>query len=511
MKRNTLLAMVVLCSLILIPNLVMAKTPKGEVVYVTGYPIFYNNGGDAATHAAGQGPFLATTIFEGLVDVAVDLKYLPAIAKRWTVTPDQMTQDYFLNEGIKFHNGDPLTAEDVKFSIETLMRKDLKNVLGHSYRKRIKNIEVVDKYHVRFNLHMPGPGLLKRFWWNGAIFPKKYRESVGDDGFAKAPIGSGPFKWVDYKQDQWFRIEAVKNHHRKTPEIKTFKMVYVVERSTRLAMLMAGEADIIELAGPHIPVVKADPNLRLFQVKDTIGSSIVFIDMGFPEPSPFKDIRVREAMSLAIDRKTICEKIQFGSCSPHGDILAPLNLGYDPSIKPDPYDPERARALLKEAGFPNGFSTAYNTTVAGKLIVEALQANWADIGVKVKINIYEGGAWWEATQAKKLRGMKGRGTWYDVERHPGADLQDGLISTAPWASINIPGMDDMITASMSSKNDEEAFAWGRKISKSFRENRWRIITWSNHHSYGLSKKIVYWDVQRASYPGTRFEYMKIND
>ncbi len=82
MKRSTLLALVVLCSIILIPNLVMAKTPKGEVVYVTGYSMFFNNGGDAATHAAGQGPFLATTVFEGLVDVAVDLNYLPAIAKR---------------------------------------------------------------------------------------------------------------------------------------------------------------------------------------------------------------------------------------------------------------------------------------------------------------------------------------------------------------------------------------------------------------------------------------------
>ena len=142
-------------------------------------------------------------------------------------------------------------------------------------------------------------------------------------------------------------------------------------------------------------------------------------------------------------------------------------------------------------------------------ITEALQANWADIGVKVKINILEGGAYWEAVQAKKLKGMRGRGTWYDVERHPGADLQDGLISTAPWAVINIPGMDEMVTASMSSKNDQEAFEWGRKISKSFRENRWRVITWSNLQSYGLSKKIVEWEVQRASYPGTRFEYMKI--
>ena len=117
--------------------------------------------------------------------------------------------------------------------------------LGFAYRARIKNIEVLGPYKVRFNLNMPAPDLWKRLWWNGAIMPKKYREQVGDAGFADKPIGSGPFKWVDYKQDQFFTMEAVPNHHRKTPEFKTLKIVYVQDNSTRLAMLKAGEADII--------------------------------------------------------------------------------------------------------------------------------------------------------------------------------------------------------------------------------------------------------------------------
>ena len=115
---------------------------KGSVVYATSYPIFYTKGGDPATHMAGQGPFLATTVFEGLIDCGVDLSDLPSVAKSWKIAPDWSYIDFDLFEGIKFQNGDPLTAEDVKFSFETHMRPELRQVLGFAYRSRIKNIEV---------------------------------------------------------------------------------------------------------------------------------------------------------------------------------------------------------------------------------------------------------------------------------------------------------------------------------------------------------------------------------
>lgn len=512
MKKITLMAMVVLCTLMLIPNSVLAaQIPKGEVVYANPYPIFMNKGGDPATHAGGQGPILASTVFEGLVGCDVDLSTIPAVAERWTISPDRLSHDFYIKKGIKFHNGDPVTAEDVKFSMETHMRKELKMVVGNAYRKAIKSIEVIDTHHVRFHYNSPRPGIFKRYWWNGAIMPKKYREAVGDDGFADKPIGSGPFKYDSYKQDQWFRITAVENHHRKTPEIKSLKMIYVAEPSTRLAMLKAGEVDIAELKPAHIPVIKADPNLRLFQVKDVIGKAIEILDVGFDEPSPLKDIRVREAMSLAIDRKTITEKILFGSASPYGDVLSPVTLGSDPSIKPDPYDPERAKKLLKEAGYANGFSTTFSTVPRSKMMAEVLQASWADIGVKVKIDIFEQGAYFEAVQAKKFRGLRNRDVWYDAELHPGADMQDAIGSLSPWAIIKLPGLDEMIEASFYTKNDEETFKAGRAMSQSFRDNRWRIITWTLHDNYGLSKKIVEWKVQKASKPGTRFEFMKIRD
>jgi peptide/nickel transport system substrate-binding protein len=489
-----------------------AAAPKGQVTYVTSYNIFYQKGGDPATHNAGNGPLIATTVFEGMVDMGVRLETLPAVAKSWRIAPDWSYIDFELNQGIKFHNGDPLTAEDVKFSYETHMRPELKQVLGVTYNARIKNIEVQGPYKVRFNLKMPAPDLIKRFWWNGAIMPKKYREKVGDAGFADKPIGSGPFKWVDYKQDQYYTMEAVPNHHRKTPEFKTLKIAFVPDHATRLAMLQAGEADIIQLIGPHIPQIKADPRFKLVQVKHIIGQTLAYCDINFPdEKSPFLDIRVREAASLAVDRKGICDKVLFGGSEPYGESLSPYTMGWDSTVKPDPYDPEKAKKLLAQAGYPNGFNTTISTTAPSKYWVEAIASNLAEVGIKAEIKIWEGGQWYEAHIGKKLRGFITRNSWYDAEVNAGADLQDGYMEGMPWAYSTTKEISDTLKKTLAARNDKEATEMGRKLSKLVRESRVNMHLWSIHANYGTNQRIVQWDQQLGSFPGTRFEYMKVKD
>ena len=488
---------------------IQAQDQKGDVTYASAYSVFYQVGGDPATHVAGAGPLTATTVFEGLVDMGKNLETLPSVAESWKIAPDWTYIDFFIKKGIKFHNGDSLTAEDVKYSFSKHMDKKYRHVLGVDYRKRIKNVEVISPYQARFNLNMPAPDSWKRFWWDGAIMPMKYRESVGDKGFADKPIGSGPFRWVEYKQDQYYKLEALPEHHRKAPEFKTLTIVYVGDPSTRVAMLKAGEVDIAEVSGEHIPVVKSDPNLTFFQVKHVIGYALQFLDQAHPDrKSPFHDIRVRKAASLAIDREIICNKLLFGGDSPWGEILNPYNLGYDPSIKPDPYDPEKAKALLAEAGYPNGFETELNTR-GPSLVIEALAANLADVGIKAKIKIFEGGAWYTAHQGKKLTGIKIGSTWYDAEPHPGADIQNAFNTAAPFVYTIDKEPENLIDESMSATTDAKAAEYGRKLSKMIRDKYMRPPLWSHHANYGLSKKIVKWEPQAGSYPGTRFEYMQI--
>jgi peptide/nickel transport system substrate-binding protein len=510
--KNLVTIFVFLCFLTvgaLFPIQVQAQDQKGDVTYASVYGAFYQVGGDPATHVAGAGPLTANTVFEGLVDCGKNLEMLPAAAESWKIAPDWSHIDFFIKKGIKFHNNDPLTAEDVKFSFAKHMDPKMRQVLGVDYRKRIKDIEVISPYQARFNLNMPAPDLLPRFWWDGAIMPKKYREAVGDKGFADKPIGSGPFRWVEYKQDQYYKLESLPEHHRQTPQFKTLKIVYVVDPSTRLAMLKAGEADIIELSGAHIPAVKSDPNLRFFQNKHVFGSGLQYCDLVHPEkPSPFHDIKVRKAVSMAIDRKTICEKILFGAAEPWGEVLCPYNLGFDPSVKPDPYDPEKAKALLAEAGYADGFETELNIR-RDKLIMEAIAANLADVGIKAKLTVFEGGAWYEAHRSKTLTGLKIGPFWYSAEPHPGADIQNSFNTDAPFAYSIDKEIEKMLDDSMAARTDEEAAEWGRKLSKAIRDKYMRPPLWSQHANYGLSKKIVKWEPQVGSFPGTRFEYMTI--
>lgn len=483
---------------------------KGDVVAATAYPIFYQVGGDPATHMAGL-PLLAQTMFERLVEVKLNGKeFLPALSKTWKTSPDWKFIEFTLRDDVPFHNGEIVTAEDVKYSLDTYMRSDLRYVHGKLWAKNIKEVVAESPTKLKIYMNVADPGLIGRLWWGAGIFPKKYREKVGDKGFAENPIGAGPFKWVGYKQDQYWQVEAVKKHYRKTPDIKTFKLVYVVEAATRLAMLQAREADITELSMSNVPVVKASKDLRIVYSRYPSMSNLIFADLRAPEDkSPFLDKRVRTAASLAIDRKTICERVLFGSAEPYGEILAPITKGYDPSVKPDPYDPERAKKLLTEAGYPKGFKTTLNTTPALKYWVEAVAANLSEVGIETKVDIYEGGTWQEAIFAKKLRGLMTAGAWNHAELHAAADMSDWL-SVMPWSFYTPPEVDKVITDGLPAIEDKDVIAVGKKISKTIRDSQYRIILWANHNPYGVGPKIKTWQPITGSMPAASFEYIEAN-
>ena len=157
------------------------------------------------------------------------------------------------------------------------------------------------------------------------MVPKNYIEKVGDAGFAAKPVGAGPFQIMDFKQDDYVRVKAVRNHYRKTPYVDEVLFKIAEEPATRLAMLKTGEADMIILNGQHIPEVRKDPNLRIIWSQHTFVVTMVFQDLAHPkEPSPFHDERVRKAASLAIDRAGICKNIFNDGSRALGQFPGPL-------------------------------------------------------------------------------------------------------------------------------------------------------------------------------------------
>lgn len=503
-------AVILLFTAFLVPGIAEQKKPQtGHVNYVSSNPVFYQRGGDCATQMAGV-VYFKQTMYDSLVEADVNQVEIPALAKEWKIASDWSYIDFFLRDNVKFHNGAPVTAEDIKYSVETHMLKKNRWILGHYFRAYIKDIEIVGPHHIRFHMNNPFWGLLGRLWWGTGIFPKAYREKVGEKGFAANPIGAGPFKWTgDWKQDAYFSLEAVENHYRYTPEYKTLKIFMVPEASTRLAMLKSGEGDIVMLHPPHRIQVNADPNLSLLTNWYASGVGLVYLDLAFPkEPSPFHDERVRDAVSLAIDRKTICEKITFGAAKPWGSVLTPITLGFDPKeTKTDPHNPEKAKKLLAEAGYTKGFDTVFNIVSTQKYYAEAIVSNLAEVGIRAKLKVWEAGARYAAFRSRKLRGFDIRISWYNAERH--SSLYDGFMSTGYQVYHGTKEIDAAIMRAERAITDEDRIRTNRELEQVIKRAKLRAHLWTWSESFGIGPKIEYWEPKKGAAPAVMLEYVRL--
>jgi len=313
--------------------------PRGKVTIATSGDAGMR-GGDPHTCTGARGLTIISLLHEKLV--MKDSKGLlqPALAKKWEVGPNWSYIKFYLDDRAKFHDGTPVTAEDVKYSFDRARRPELKFNFGGELRRKLDRVEIVDKHTVIVHNKSAFPALFDRCAEYIGIVPKHYVEKVGDAGFAKNPIGAGPFRFVDYKQDVFYKVEAFTDHYRKVPNVKTVVYTNVQEDMTRISQLKTGEVDIVKLPYATFWQVAKDPNIRIQFSKFAYLATLAFYDLPFPkEPSPFHDIRVRKATSLAINRELICKKVMHGLDTPWGDMLAPYHAGYDPGIKPPPYDP----------------------------------------------------------------------------------------------------------------------------------------------------------------------------
>src|ERR671925_1340099 len=328
----------------------------------------------------------------------------PCLAESWTESADGLVYEFKLREGLTFHNGDPFTAEDVKFSF--LRYKGTSAKLLHD---KVKAVEVIDAHRLRFVLHALWPDFLTFYATpaTGAawIVPKAYFEQVGDDGFKRHPIGLGPYRFLRSSPGVELVLEANERYWRKVPSIKTIIFKGVPERATRLAMLKTGEADIAYLMiGDEGVAVKADPNLRLASV---IPPAVWYLE--FPEQwdpkSPWHDQRVRLAANLAIDRQAINEAERMGLGRPTGSII-PRTMEFALPVEPLPYDPARAKRLLAEAGHPNGLDAGdLNPTPPFYSMAEAIGNYLAAIGIRTQMRTMDRAAFMTAWREKKLKGL----------------------------------------------------------------------------------------------------------
>jgi peptide/nickel transport system substrate-binding protein len=381
----------------------MAQTkPEGEMrfaVYVTIPPAWLDPGESSPNNIT---PFwFLYGLHDALVKPMPGIRMAPSLAESWTESEDKTEYEFMLRKGLKFHNGDPFTAEDVVFSFQ--------RAKGAQLKEKVKEVVIVDPYKVRFVLREPWPDFMTYYGTlvsaAGWITPKNYIEKVGADEFKKHPVGLGPYKFVSMKPGIELVMEANEDYWRKVPSVKRLVFHSVPEATTRLAMLKNGEVDVAYLLeGALGESIRNDPKLKLVFSGGIGTHHLNFLDMWDPK-SPWADQRVRKAASLAIDRMALSDADTLGASKPSGNIVL-KSMEYALPIDADPYDPERARKLLAEAGYPNGFDGGdlyplppyFNT---GEAIVNYLGA----VGINMKLRTMERAAFFAALQSKKLKGV----------------------------------------------------------------------------------------------------------
>jgi peptide/nickel transport system substrate-binding protein len=327
--------------------------------------------------------YVQVQIFDALVDVTgTDLLALkPMLAERWE-NPSPTTWRFHIRRGVKFHNGDPLTAEDVKFTVDLALAN--KGSTQNSYLGPTESVRVVDPYTVELVTKTPFPPLLSNIS-RLHIVPRAY-DKIGADAFAsKQPIGTGPYKFVEWQRGQRIVVEANPDHWRGAPSPKRLIFRFIPDPSTRAAELKAGGVDII--TGPPVAQLK-----ELATGDTTIVTIPAVRVIAYPMNTlrkPLEDARVRRALNLAVDRDTIVKTLLQGYGKPTGQPFIPGWLGYDPEIKPLPYDPAQAKKLLADAGYANGFDLTWNIStgvfLADKEIAEAASAMLGQVGVRVRL------------------------------------------------------------------------------------------------------------------------------
>jgi peptide/nickel transport system substrate-binding protein len=376
--------------------------PEGEMrwaLYVTLAPVWFDPG-----EVVGQlTPFwVLYALHDALVKPMPGNLMSPSLAESWTVSADQRVYDFKLREGLKFHNGDPFTAEDVKFSF--LRAKGSKTL-----HDKVREVVVVSPSRVRFQLHEPWPDFMT-FYGSivsgaGCFVRNKYVEWVGDDGFKKNPVGLGPYKFVSHTPGVELVMEAFEGYWRKMPSVKRLVFKSVPESTTRMAMLKRGEVDIAYLLDvPQAEEVKRDPTLKL---AFSGGIAIFFLDFleQWDPKSPWHDRRVRLAANYALDRRALSEAETLGASKPAGNFI-PRSFEFALPIEPYPYDPAKAKQLLAEAGYPNGFD-------AGELhqlppyfsLGEAILGYMQSVGIRMRMRPMERAAYFSALATKKLKGV----------------------------------------------------------------------------------------------------------
>jgi peptide/nickel transport system substrate-binding protein len=442
-------------------------------------------------------------LFDNLTSRHPDGKLYPGLATEWKLT-DPTTWTFKLRSGVKFHNGDPFTSADAKFSIERTYDPAAKTMVATAL-STIERIETPDPYSLVIHTKKPDPLLPARLaFYGGQIVPKKYLEAVGNDTFNAKPVGTGPVRFVSWVKDDKAVFDANADYWGGRIDMDRWIMRPLPETAPRIAALIKGEVDIITQLPP-------DQEERLMGTPTTRVAGALYAGLYVlgvnSKVKPLDNPLVKQALSLAIDREAIVKELWRGRGLVPNSMIAKGDNYFDASLPPLPYSPQEARDRLKKSGY-KGEPVYIETTVAyvsqDKAMAEAIAAMWKDVGVNVVIETIE-----YSVRAQKGREKTFKGVWWSDPTSTLGD-PDGMMwrllgPGGPMDYWRDPKFDELGNAarfSVDAKFRGEAY---KEMTKIFLENLPWIPVIQPYEDYGL-QKYVEWTPN----PNQQFEIRKFN-
>ena len=451
---------------------------------------------DPHMHFERVGILVNINMFDSLLHKNAKLEYEPSLAMSWKPLSETVWE-FKLRKGVKFHNGDPMTAEDVKFSFDRVLEpgKEKKTSPQYGNVRAIKELKIVDAETIHLVTDKPFPLLLERLVFF-PIVPKKHIEKVGAVAFGTtAPVGTGPWKFVEWKRDQHIRLEAFDGHWRGKAPFKYLVIRSIPEVATQVAELKTGGVDLIRnVSADLVPDLKSHPGTSISSAPILRVHYIEFDMRGAPTNNKL----VRQAANWAVDKQAVIQKMLGGLGKQTATVVQPAAFGYDGSVPSYGYDPKKAKELLAKAGFPNGVDiTLHSAYVEFRPVFEALCQMLTEVGIRTEPKVWDPGPAWNKffqTEGKATHGYYG--SWGNYSVFDADAVLHPLYHTEPGGWIGkhytrVEGLDKLIDEARSTVDQPRRKRIYSQIQNLIKEEAPAIFLWTQYDTLGLSKKITY--------------------
>jgi len=425
-------------------------------------------------------------VFDALTELQRDGQMNPRLAESWTFTPDLLEWTFKLRKGVKFHDGSDFTADDVVFTIRRVLADNTTPL--RTFIKLVKTIDKVDDHTVKFTLIQPY-GIFHRQISYVNIMSKTYFDKVGDQGYATKPVGSGPYKMVEWSKDNRMVLQANETYWRGAPAIKRATYRPIPSEASRASALLSGEVDLVPTLPPSlIDQMKAAPDLT---VGVAPGFRVIFTAFNVNKP-PLDNPMIREAIDKAIDRAAITDKLLRGLGKPTGVMVPPMNIGYDSSFTPTKFDPAAAKELVAKAGYksePISIQYPNNNITMANEVVQAIAGYLTAAGLKVEIKPMEFTAFFPLWLQSKLDSM------YLFAFGSSQYHAETVLTTMYEEGSHAYKVDKEIDALLKKQRMETDPAVQKPlIVQAFRrsnENRYHLPLYDEMQAFGVKKSIKY--------------------